>query len=84
MSWQVHVYGSPSSALTRWCAGHDVPLNVFAWRDKFETVGIARDALYLLRPDTYVALADASCAPGVIDRYCETRKLHLGRYAPLP
>ena len=27
-------------------------------------------AAYLLRPDTYVALADASGAPATLDRYC--------------
>ena len=32
--------------------------SVFAWRSEHETAGLARDALYLLRPDTYVALAD--------------------------
>jgi 2-polyprenyl-6-methoxyphenol hydroxylase-like FAD-dependent oxidoreductase len=79
MSWQVHVYGAASNELSSWCADHDVALHVFAWRDEFATSGIARDALYLLRPDTYVALADASGAPGAIDRYCATRKLHLGR-----
>ena len=30
--------------------------------------GLARDAIYLLRPDTYVALADASGAPDALDR----------------
>jgi len=32
--------------------------------------GLARDAAYLLRPDAYVALADASGAPATLDRYC--------------
>jgi hypothetical protein len=30
---------------------------------------LARDALYLLRPDTYVALADASGAASALDSY---------------
>ena len=37
--------------------------------------GLARDALYLLRPDTYVALADPSGAPEAVDRYCAKRRL---------
>jgi 2-polyprenyl-6-methoxyphenol hydroxylase-like FAD-dependent oxidoreductase len=71
MDWQVHVYGSASSELSAWCAAHGVPLHRFAWRSEHETAGLARDALYLLRPDTYVALADGSGAASALDRYFE-------------
>ena len=70
ITWQVHVYGSASAELATWCASHDVPLHVFDWRSKHDAAGLARDAAYLLRPDTYVALADASGAPATLDRYC--------------
>jgi len=40
---------------------------LFAWRPQHELAGIARNALYPLRPDTYVALADASGAPDAVD-----------------
>ena len=70
ITWQVHVYGSASAELVTWCASHDVPLHVFDWRSEHDAAGLARDAAYLLRPDTYVALADASGAPATLDRYC--------------
>jgi hypothetical protein len=70
MTWQVHVYGSASAELAAWCAGHDVPLHVFDWRSEHDAAGLARDASYLLRPDTCVALADASGAPDALDSYC--------------
>lgn len=70
ITWQVHVYGSASAELATWCASHDVPLHVFDWRSEHDAAGLARDAAYLLRPDTYVALADASGAPATLDRYC--------------
>ena len=69
MDWQVHVYGSAMAALTAWCARQNVPLHVFPWRSEYEAAGLARDALYLTRPDTYVALADATGAPDPLDRY---------------
>jgi hypothetical protein len=47
----------PPCAVGRSCADHDVPLHVFDWRWEHHAAGLARDALYLLRPDTYVALA---------------------------
>ena len=70
MTWQVHVYGFASAELVTWCTGHDVPLHVFDWRSEHEAAGLARNAIYLLRPDTYVALADMSGAPDALDRYC--------------
>jgi len=77
MTWQIHVYGTASAELTNWCAGHRLPLNVFAWRSEHETAGLARDAIYLLRPDTYVALADTSGAPNVLDRYFVEQEIQL-------
>src|ERR1700736_1075267 len=78
MTWQIHVYGTASAELTARCADHDVSLHVFDWRSEHAAAGLARDALYLLRPDTYVALADLSGAPGIIDRYCAERGIQLG------
>ncbi len=69
MSWQIHIYGTVGAELAAWCASHEVPLHVFAWRSEHEAACLARDAIYLLRPDTYVALADASGAADVLDRY---------------
>jgi 2-polyprenyl-6-methoxyphenol hydroxylase-like FAD-dependent oxidoreductase len=67
--WQVHVYGSASAELAAWCGAHNVPLHVFGWRSAHEMAGLARDALYLLRPDSYVALADGFGAANALDRY---------------
>ena len=77
MIWQVHVYGAARPELAKWCADRNVELHVFAWRPQHEAAGLARNALYLLRPDTYVALADASGAPDAVDRYCAERGLRL-------
>jgi 2-polyprenyl-6-methoxyphenol hydroxylase-like FAD-dependent oxidoreductase len=69
MDWQVHVYGAATPELAACCEKHGLPLHVFAWREEFGTAGLARDALYLLRPDSYVALADATGAATSLDRY---------------
>lgn len=68
-TWQVHVYGDTSDEMIAWCAEHHLPLQVFDWRPAFETAGLARNGFYLLRPDTYVAIADYSADPKVIERY---------------
>ena len=67
--WQVHVYGEPSDELSTWCSQRKLPLHAFAWQAEHAAAGLARNALYLLRPDTYVALAEPSGSPDVIDRY---------------
>jgi 2-polyprenyl-6-methoxyphenol hydroxylase-like FAD-dependent oxidoreductase len=77
LGWQVHVYGSASRELTAWCAQRKLPLHVFPWRDGHKRAGLARDALYLLRPDTYVALADASGSATALERYVSDRGMQM-------
>jgi 2-polyprenyl-6-methoxyphenol hydroxylase-like FAD-dependent oxidoreductase len=69
MDWQVHVYGAAKDELAAYCEKQCLPLHVFAWRDEFATAGLARDAMYLLRPDSYVALADTAGSSASLDRY---------------
>jgi hypothetical protein len=39
-----------------------------------DQTGLRRDAVYLVRPDGYVALADADGGVAAVDSYLETRK----------
>ena len=78
MVWQVHVYGRAGPDLAPWCEEHDVPLHLFAWRSEYEEAGIIRDALYLLRPDTYIGLVDRSCSVGTLQRYFDARGMRIG------
>jgi 2-polyprenyl-6-methoxyphenol hydroxylase-like FAD-dependent oxidoreductase len=84
MDWQVHVYGSASAELNAWCAARNLPLQVFAWRSEYETAGLARGALYLLRPDTYVALADGAGTSSALDRYFTDHGIKLATVSPSP
>jgi len=81
MAWQVHVYGSASAALAAWCTGQNIPLHVFAWRPEHAAAGLARHALYLIRPDSYVALADPAGTPDILDRYCREHEIQLNKPA---
>ncbi len=71
--WQVHVYGEASRELSAWCHQNDMPLHVFEWSGAHADAGFARNALYLIRPDTYVALAEASGSPDAIEIYFKDR-----------
>src|SRR5262249_35013299 len=63
MLWQVHVYGEATPALRSACARHGLPLHEFASTPAHEAAGLKRNALYLSRPDSYVALADPAADP---------------------
>jgi 2-polyprenyl-6-methoxyphenol hydroxylase-like FAD-dependent oxidoreductase len=78
MIWQAHVYGTPAGGLGDWCTANGLKLQMFAWRSEHEKAGLVRNALYLLRPDGYVALADPSASPEVLDRYFTDRKITAG------
>jgi 2-polyprenyl-6-methoxyphenol hydroxylase-like FAD-dependent oxidoreductase len=60
LDWQIHVYGAASQALRDAAPKTGLPLHAFAWSESAKRAGLAQDALYLVRPDGYVALADAS------------------------
>jgi len=79
MTWQVHVYGTVKPELEAWCQRQNVPLHVFGWRSEHEKAGLARDALYLLRPDTYIALADPNGSANALERYFTERGIKPGR-----
>ena len=78
MTWQLHVYGAPRAELAVWCDDHHISLHCFYWRPEHGVAGFARDALYLLRPDTYVALADSSGDPSALDRYFAAQNIQIG------
>jgi 2-polyprenyl-6-methoxyphenol hydroxylase-like FAD-dependent oxidoreductase len=84
MTWQVHVYGTANPELRVWCESRDLPLHVFAWRQEHGKAGFAQNALYLVRPDTYVALATAEDPVGSLQRYFDSRGMHVLKHTASP
>jgi 2-polyprenyl-6-methoxyphenol hydroxylase-like FAD-dependent oxidoreductase len=58
LDWQIHVYGGAGQALRDAASEAKLALHEFGWADPMGEAGLQRDALYLVRPDGYVALAD--------------------------
>jgi 2-polyprenyl-6-methoxyphenol hydroxylase-like FAD-dependent oxidoreductase len=75
LDWQVHVYGRASPELQAVCTQHSLPLHVFSWQPKFSRAGVLRHAVYLVRPDGYVALARTDGSATAIASYLAARKL---------
>ncbi len=69
LAWQVHVYGRAPAGIAETCADLGLPLHVFAWRRGMRRAGFEEGALYLIRPDGYVALADPDADPRRLRSY---------------
>jgi 2-polyprenyl-6-methoxyphenol hydroxylase-like FAD-dependent oxidoreductase len=75
LDWQVHVYGGAAPEVQAVCKERTLPLYVFPWRPEIGRAGLRRNAVYLVRPDGYVALADAAGSAAAIASYLDARKL---------
>ncbi len=69
IDWAVHVYGAPCDAMQAWCHGSGLHLRVCDFERAHEHAGLARDAAYLVRPDGYVAMAQADGRPEALQKY---------------
>lgn len=75
MVWQVLLHGEAKPELAAWCRENGVPLHVFPWKPALEDAGLAENAAYLIRPDSYVAFADPSGDPVALNRFFADRAL---------
>ncbi len=75
LDWQVHVYGGPAPDVPTICRERKLPLHVFPWRPDMRRTGLRRDALYLVRPDGYLALVDPRGGTTRLASYLDGRGL---------
>ena len=73
LSWQVHVYGEATRSMQTACDERLLPLHVFPWRPAMGRAGLQRNAVYLVRPDGYVAFADAGGSGAAMTSYLDAR-----------
>ena len=79
LDWQVHVYGNAAPAIRALCEMRKLSLHVFPWRPEMDRTGLQRNAVYLVRPDGYVALANPDGSAALLTSYLDMRKLTCGR-----
>jgi len=84
LNWQVHVYGAPNAKIAEFCAQRALQYQQFPWQAACHEAGIMRDAVYLVRPDGYVALADPGAAPQKLAQYFATRAIQLAQSRSSP
>jgi 2-polyprenyl-6-methoxyphenol hydroxylase-like FAD-dependent oxidoreductase len=71
LDWQVHVYGGAAAPIAEVCARRGMALQTFPWQSAASRAGLARGAVYLVRPDGYVGLADPEASPARVERYLD-------------
>jgi hypothetical protein len=69
------VYGTATPEFLAACTERALPLHIFPWRPDVGRAGLRRDAVYLVRPDGYVALADPVGRATAIASYFDVRRL---------
>ena len=75
MDWQIHVYGIAAPEIQAVCDARRLPLHVFPWRSEIHQTGLSRDAVYLVRPEGYVAFADAEPSAKAVAGYLDAREI---------
>lgn len=73
LEWQLHVYGTATAGLRQFAAGAKLPLHEWPWTGAARRAGLARDALYLVRPDGHIGFARRGQA-------IEGLRAYLGRF----
>ena len=75
LEWQFHVYGDASPDVQALCRKRNMLLQIFPWRPEMARAGLQQDAVYLVRPDGYVGLADPVGSVETAAAYLDARKL---------
>jgi len=77
LDWQLHVYGSADARVEALAERRGLALHELPWTPAAARAGLRRDALYLVRPDGYVAVVAAEQDTAGVERL-------LDRFAVVP
>lgn len=69
--WQIHIYGQASNELMDFAQPLSLEVHAFAWEPEMHRAGFQQNALYLIRPDGYVALANSEQRVSALQDYLD-------------
>lgn len=75
LAWSVHMYGDLPPGVKEGCEALKLPLQQFDWNHGMGSVGLVQGALYLVRPDGYIAMVDGEARPSKLSEYLGSRNL---------
>jgi 2-polyprenyl-6-methoxyphenol hydroxylase-like FAD-dependent oxidoreductase len=79
LDWQAHVYGTAAPGLKDICGARKIPLHIFQWIPEMARAGLKRGAIYLIRPDSYIAMVDPRGSAKSISAYLDKRNFRSSR-----
>jgi 2-polyprenyl-6-methoxyphenol hydroxylase-like FAD-dependent oxidoreductase len=82
LDWQIHVYGNAAPKMKSLSEGRGIRLHEFAWHRQMSNAGLVRDAVYLLRPDGYIAVTHPRGDAAAVASYLDERRLQLANSFP--
>src|SRR3981081_12638 len=74
MDWQAQVYGDAAPEMRSVCNERKLRLCAFPWCPEMSRAGLRRNAVYLVRPDGYVGLANPDGSATALQSYLDARK----------
>jgi hypothetical protein len=75
--WRLQVYGRPKARLEALAGELGLPIDRFRFDKAAQQAGFMKDALYLVRPDGYVAFAEPGQSPDALKRFLRRNGLML-------
>lgn len=75
LNWQVHVYGEATDDVKRACLTRTLPLHIFPWLPAMDRTGLHQNAVYLIRPDGYIALVTSGSGGERIGMYLDAHQI---------
>jgi hypothetical protein len=75
LDWQIHVYGVIDDQLREAARNANISLFDFDWTNSAQVAGLAENAMYLIRPDGYIGLADTNQDVSKLKAYLDKFKI---------
>jgi 2-polyprenyl-6-methoxyphenol hydroxylase-like FAD-dependent oxidoreductase len=76
LDWQIHIYSNWTCPdIRRLCLQRKLAFHVFPWQPEFARFGVRENAVYLIRPDGYIAFADPAAKARTLAAYLDAHNL---------
>jgi 2-polyprenyl-6-methoxyphenol hydroxylase-like FAD-dependent oxidoreductase len=69
LDWQIHVCGNLTEGLQTLASRWNLPVHSFPWNKQAQSAGFEQNAVYLIRPDGHVALAQPDQNPESLEKF---------------
>lgn len=76
MSWQIHCYGTLPEHLKQLFDERQIPVHIFPWIKAVRKKGLAKNAVYIIRPDGHIGLAASPGDTQAVAHYINLWHIH--------